>query len=229
MKKNSTRGYLMIAILFIVFSAIAFLPPFSKTAVFFVAYCFGLIAIFAQIYFFKASFSEGGSAKSKFYGFPIAQIGVVYVIVQLIISLLEMVFSAVLPLWVVLIIDIIVTGVAFAGCIAADTVREEIVRQDNVIKKDVSSMRELQSLADSIVRQCNNDEVKEELRKLSEELKFSDPVTSEESVPLEKELSEQMKEIQKAVIGDDIEVVRKLSEKVFADLTERNRICKLSK
>ncbi|MCD7805144.1 MAG: hypothetical protein LUH03_08370 [Oscillospiraceae bacterium] len=229
MKKNSLRGYLIIAVLLVVFSAIAFLPPFSRTAVFAAAYCFGLLAILSQIYFFHASFSGNESAKSKFYGVPIAQIGLVYIVVQLIISLLEMVLASVLPLWVALVVNIIAAGVAFAGCIAADTMREEIIRQDNAIKKDVSAMRELQSLANAIVSQCSNDGMMGDLKRVSEELRFSDPVTSEDSAPLEKELQEQLKELQKAVADDDVETVSALCKRLLAGLTERNRVCKLGK
>ncbi|MCD7772937.1 MAG: hypothetical protein LUH08_02645 [Ruminococcus sp.] len=228
MKKSSLKGYLIIAIILIVFSVVAFLPPFSKTAVFFVAYCFGLISILSQIYFFKTSFSCEG-AKSKFYGFPIARLGVIYLVVQLILSLLEMVFAAVVPLWVVLIVDIVVTGAAAIGCIAVDTMREEIVRQDNVLKKDVSAMRELQSLAAVLQSQCDNDEMKEDIKKISEELRFSDPVSSEKSAILEKRLLVQLGEIQNAMLAGDAETVKEMSEKALANLTERNRICKLSK
>ena len=58
MTKNETRGILLMAILFVVFSAIAFVIPFSKNGVFWIAYLFGVLAILFQIYIFKSSFGK---------------------------------------------------------------------------------------------------------------------------------------------------------------------------
>ena len=78
MGKNEIRGYIVDAIVFIIFSVISFAPPFHKAGVFWLAYIFGVIAIVYQIYVFKISFSQGDDVKSKFYGFPIARVGVIY-------------------------------------------------------------------------------------------------------------------------------------------------------
>ena len=67
MGKNEIRGYIVDAILLIVFSVIAFAAPFAKTGVFWMAYLFGVIAIAYQIYVFKISFDQGEDVKSKFY------------------------------------------------------------------------------------------------------------------------------------------------------------------
>ena len=56
MSKNRLRGYITLAVLLAVFSVVAFAAPFSKTAVFWLAYVFGVIAIAYQIYVFQMSF-----------------------------------------------------------------------------------------------------------------------------------------------------------------------------
>ena len=94
MGKNEIRGYIVDAILLIVFSVIAFAAPFAKTGVFWMAYLFGVIAIAYQIYVFQISFNQGDDVKSKFYGFPIARVGVIYLAVQLVLSLIEMCLAA---------------------------------------------------------------------------------------------------------------------------------------
>ena len=83
MNKTSTKGYIVLGLIFVVFTVIAFAAPFNKTGVFALAYIFGVIAIAYQIYVFKISFTAGGDAKSKFYGFPIAKVGVIYLLAQL--------------------------------------------------------------------------------------------------------------------------------------------------
>lgn len=229
MKKNSVRGYVVLAALLIVFSVISFVVPVPKTIIFWLAYVFGVFAILYQIYVFKVSFAEGGGAKSKFYGFPIVRIGIIYLIVQLIASLLEMIFQVFVPIWVVVIINVILGAMAVVGCIAADTMRDEIIRQDVQLKKDVSKMRALQSLSEALVSQCDEQALKAKLRSLADEFKYSDPVSCDETLQAEQDIAVLMDELHKSIIDNDNGSVETLCEKVSGCLSERNRICKLYK
>lgn len=232
MKKSSVRGYIVLGILFLVFSVIAFAAPFTKNVAFWMAYIFGVIAIALQIYVFKVSFEHGDNAKSKFYGFPIAKIGVIYLAIQMVVSLLSMILATVVPAfptWIFTIIDVVVLGVAAIGCITAETMRDEIEKQDVKLKSDVSAMRNLQSLVSSVAVQCDNAELKKLLSDLSDEFKYSDPVSCDDSKPLETEMTEIMKEIQKAVVDGDVDAVKTMCGKVKAILVERNRVCKVGK
>lgn len=229
MTKNGLRGYITLAIIFVVFSVIAFAAPFSMTALFWIAYIFGVIAIAYQIYVFKISFAKGEDVKSKFYGFPIAKIGVVYLVVQLALSLVQMCLAAFIPVWIVIIINIIPVAVAAIGCIAADGMRDEIVRQDVQLKKNVSNMRALQSLSATLMGMCSDESLKSELQKLADEFKFSDPVSSDATKEIEKDLDVQMKELQKALIDGDFESAKIFCGKLLGGLSERNRVCALNK
>lgn len=229
MSKEGLRGYIVLVVLFVAFSVISIAPPFAKTGVFWIAYLFGVIAIAFQIYVFKISFTEEGDAKSQFYGFPIARVGIIYLVAQLVISLVEMLVAAFVPTWIALIINIIPVSFAVIGCIAAEAVRDEIVRQDEQIKVDVENMRRLQSISATLVGQCKDDEVRKIVQNVADEFKYSDPVTSEQTESLEMELQKQIEEIQMAVIEGDNESVKTLCSKIMLSLAERNRISKLSK
>lgn len=229
MKKNGLRGYIILGILFVVLSVIAFAIPFSKTVVFWIAYLFAVIAIAYQLYVFKISFSNEGDVKSKFYGFPIAKIGLVYLIVQFVVSVIEMLLAELLPGWAALIANVVIGAAAVIGCIAADAVRTEIARQDMQLKKDVTNMRALQSLSASMVGLCNDADVKVLAQKIANEFKYSDPVSSEQTKDAEAELQCQMNEMQKAIIDGDSQAVKDLGNRILTGLTERNRICALSK
>lgn len=229
MSKNVLRGYVVDAIVFVLFSVIAFAAPFKMNGVFWCAYVFGVIAILAQIYFFKISFSKGEDVKSKFYGFPIAKIGITYLAIQIAISVIEMVASPVLPLWVAMIANVLPVAFAAIGCIAADVMRDEIVRQDVEIKKDVNNMRSLQSLSASLVGMTQDAELKKNLQDLADEFKYSDPVSSDETMELETELKFMVGEIQRALIDEDVKAARGFCLRAKASLTERNRVCKLGK
>ena len=53
MSKNKVRGYIVLGIIFLVFTVIAFAAPFSMKASFWIANVFGVLAIAYHIYVFK--------------------------------------------------------------------------------------------------------------------------------------------------------------------------------
>lgn len=229
MGKNQTRGYIADAILMIVFSVIAFAAPFTKTGVFWMAYLFGVVAIAFQIYVFQISFNQGDHVKSKFYGFPIARVGVIYLAVQLVLSLVEMCLAAIVPMWVSVIVNVLPIAFALIGCIAAEVMREEIVRQDIKIKTNVGNMRALQSQTASFVGMCQDAVRKKQLQDLADEFKYSDPVSSEATKEMEMELKFLVNEIQRALVDGDMKSVEGFLVRAKAGLAERNRVCKLGK
>ena len=229
MNKNLMRTYGALAILVVVLTVVAFSIPFVKNGVFWIAYIFMLVAIAVQGYSIYKGFYRGEPVASKLYGFPVARVGFVYLVVQLILSLLSMALSTILPPWIVLVLSVIALGAAGVGLITTDAVREEIMRQDKILKKDVSVMRALQSKTRMLIGQCENAEVSEELRKLAEAVQYSDPVSSKALEQIEAELTGLVDELQKAVIEQEYEAAKELIKKAADTLTERNHLCKLNK
>lgn len=229
MSKNRIRVALILTIILAVFTAIAFVIPFEKNAVFTIAYICGVFAILFQLYIFKTSFSGKGDARSKFYGFPIARLGIIYLILQLIVSIIEIALSKFVPVWAAVIINALILAFALIGCITAETMRDEIVRQDTTLKKDVHNMRELQSISAAAASQCEDAGLKETLKKLADEFRYSDPISSDKTKDLENDMLSRFGDLQQAIADDDIEGAKALSQKLLQCLKERNRICAMNK
>ena len=87
--KNSVRGLVILGIVLAAWLVIVLAVPFVKNGAYWLSFVFTLIAFLAQLYIFKISFRNGESVRSKFYGFPIARLGVVYLAVQLVLGLLR--------------------------------------------------------------------------------------------------------------------------------------------
>ena len=228
MNKNKIRLYIVLAILFAVFSVIAFALPLAKTATFWISYVFAVIAIAVQIYAYPKAF-EGPSVRSKFYGFPIARITTVYLVAQLALSLIFMLTAKWVPVWIPLILFVVMLGAAIVGFIAAEGVRDEVERQDVVHKANVTTMRALQSKALFVASQCENTETKKALDAFAEALRFSDPVSSDALTDIEENLTGLVEELGNAVLDKDFEAARSLCAKASTLLADRNRMCKLNK
>lgn len=229
MKKNAIRWWVVLGVVLVVYNVLAFALPFPKTAVFAVSYLFTMIAILAQIYVIRTAFYRGEGVKSKFYGFPIAKLGVIYLAVQLIAGLVFMALGLIVPVWLPLALYVVLLGIAAAGFVAADAARDEVVRQEVKLEKDVSRMREFQAKGRALVALNQVSEAARPLEKLAEDLRFSDPVSSEALTETEDQLAECLAQLQEAVSAQKTEQILSVCQEAERILAERNQLCKLNK
>ena len=225
MKIDTVRGIVVLAVLLVLYILIAFLIPFVHTATFWVSFVFTLIAfavVAASIYI---AFIKNPDAKSRFYGFPIAKIGVIYGTVQLLAGVVFMALAAIVPAWVAVLVYAIALGAAVIGLISAETVVEEIHLQDAKLKKDVTLMRSLQSKVHQMAAHSEDAGIKA----LADEFRYSDPVSNDAIADAEADLAAAVDALQAAYVDGDSEVVKQLCRKASALLAERNRLCKLYK
>ena len=228
MSKNRIRFYVTLAILFAVFSAIAFVVPFIRNGAFWVAYGFGAFALVAQLFTLSSAFGRE-SPRSRFYGFPIARLSVIYLVAQLVGSLVLLIVARWIADWVAALICVFILAVAALGFIAADATRAEIERQDSVHKARVDTMHALQSKAAYIAGQCEDAETKQALNKLAESFRYSDPVSSDALEDIEATLTALVDELQSAVLEKDYAAAQTLCARADAALADRNRLCRLNK
>ena len=169
--------------------------------------------------------------RSKFYGFPLARLTTIYLIAQLALSLLFMILGKFVEIkvWIPVVLYAILLGVFAVGFIAADSMKEEVERQDTVHKARVDTMRALQSKSVFIASQCDDSETKKALNKLAESFRFSDPVSSDALNDIEASLNALVDELQNAVLDKDNAAAQVLCRKAEAILADRNRMCRLNK
>ena len=225
MKKDTIRWVVGLGVLLVLYILVAFLIPFVHTATFWVSFVFTLVAFGVVAASMYIAFVKNPDARSRFYGFPIAKIGVIYGAVQLIAGIIFMALAAYAPVWAAVLVYAIALGAAVIGLISAEAVVSEIHAQDNKLKKDVSLMRSLQSKVNQIAAQSENADVKA----LADEFRYSDPVSNDAIADAEADLAAVVDELQSAYVDGDGEAVAKLCRKASALLAERNRLCKLNK
>lgn len=229
MKKNIARTGATVVLLLALLNLIAFVIPFARTTIFWLGYIFTSVAILAQLPLMLYAFTPKGSLRGSLYGFPIARLSLIYLLVQAVTGLLCMVLAAWVPFSAALIVQAVVLVLAIIGCMATSAIRDEIHNQDARLQKDVSVMRELRSRAGALAGQAQGEAVQGQLRKLADDFRFSDPVSSEATFPLESELRACMDNLEHALTDGDMDGVTKLCPKAAALLAERNRLCKLNK
>lgn len=228
MKKDTKQALVIGAAVFIAYNLAAFMIPCLKTPVFWISWGFTLLSFAVAGYAVYTSLIQNADVKSRFYGFPIARIGVLYLIAQAVVGGVFMSFGDVLPWWLAVVLFAAGLAVAVIGLVSADAVVEQIQQMDEKLKKDVSVMRALQSKVGAMGANCHG-KAAEAVRALAEELRYSDPVSSEAIAQADEDLAAAIDAVQAAVIAGDAENIQVLCRKASAVLAERNRLCKLNK
>ena len=221
MKKNSTKGYVILGILFALISIIAFAVPTVKTATFWIAYVSTAAAFAAQIIIWRTALGKE-TLKSKFLGFPVIHIGIVYTVIQ-VIAFAVFMFVPTLPTWSAIVVCSVIAGISAVCMISADAGRNEIERVEAKVQKKVFYIRELQADIELLADNETNADVKKALTQLAEKIRFSDPMNNEQLADLEDKISTKIEELK--TTSSQLEIITELNSL----LDERNKKCKILK
>lgn len=222
MKKNGTKGHLILGILFTSVSVIAFVLPTEKTVAFWLAYAFTAAAFAAQIVIWKTAIGKEETLKSKFLGFSIVHIGAVYLIVQLV-AFAIFVLIPTAPAWIAAVVCVLILGISSACMISADIGRNEIKRVESKVQTKVFYIKSLQADVKLMAEREADFETKQALTELAEKIRFSDPMSHEQLTDLEAQISAKVSELKTAT--NKTENIKE----ILSLLDERNKKCKILK
>jgi hypothetical protein len=209
----------------IAYNIAVFMIPCLKTPTFWISWGFTLLSFAVAGYAVYTSMIQESDTKSRFYGFPIARIGVVYLVAQVAVGGVFMALGHIIPWWLTTVLFTIGLALTVIGLVSAEAVVDEIKTQDVKLKVNISLMRGLQSKVSQMAAQSEDAAIKA----LAEEFRYSDPVSSDAIVEAEADLAAAVDELQAAYVDGDSEAITKLCRKASALLAERNRLCKLNK
>ena len=221
MKKNSSKGYLILGILLVLVSVIAFAVPSAKNTAFWISYGFTVLAFAAQIAIWKAAFGRAEFLKSKFLGFPIVHIGIVYLVVQ-IIDLAVFLFIPTLPIWSAVVACAVIAGVSVC-MIASDVGRSEIERVSAKVREKTFYIKQLQVDVELLAGAETDTATKSALTRLAEKIRYSDPMSDGQLADIEDRITVKFAELKSS--ADKVKIINELNSL----LDERNRKCKLLK
>lgn len=222
MKKNNLMSYLALGIVFALFNVIAFVVPTDKTATFWIAYAFSVVALAVQIPLWKLALGKKDTLKSKFLGIPVIYVGLTYLVIQLIAFAVFMSFPT-LPVWLAIVVCSIILALSALCAIAGDAGANEIDRVEEKIKAKRTFIQFLQTDIEMLAETEADAETKAALKKLAEKVRFSDPMSHEMLGELESRISAKVEEMK--TTADK----KALVEEASTLLTERNKKCKILK
>ncbi|MCR5790153.1 MAG: hypothetical protein K6G83_09740 [Lachnospiraceae bacterium] len=226
-KKLSLAGIYAISVLMV--SIIYFVVPFHRNPASIICYVCFLISAIAGFFITGLAFGKQ-DLRSRFYGYPIFRVGYLYTIAQLIlllaVSLLE--FLIVIPVWITVVLCVLLAGAAGIGVITTETSRDVVIAQDDEYVAKTKQMKTFRADMGNIADICQDEKLKGRLKKLAEEFKYSDPVSSPELEPYERRILDELAVLKKEV-EENNPAAEATAEKLFYMLADRNTRCKMLK
>ncbi len=228
--KNKIRFLIVLALVIAVFSVCYFVIPYkhNNETVFILGYIFTLVAMLAQIYTFYVGFAKSKDLKSKFYGFPIIKVGVIYLLVQFVLTVLITIINAFVdvPGWISVIVNVIVLAFSVIGLITVETYKEEIEKVESVEKVDTLFLDDLKTNAKSLYNKFDYTPLKGEMKKLYELIQYSDPVSSPELASVEDEITRKFNSLKATCSEKAYDRVQTEINDLVTLMEERNFRCK---
>ena len=118
---------------------------------------------------------------------------------------------------------VVIVGISSVCMISADVGRNEIERVENKVQEKTFYIRSLQADTEMLANAEPDTEVKAELLRLAEKIRFSDPMSHERLADLENQITDKVTELksstERTVIINEINSL----------LDERNKKCKILK
>lgn len=222
MKKNKNIAYIILFMTFILVSAIAFLMPTEKNTNFFIAYGFVVLAFFVQPIIWNKALGENDHLKQQFLGLSMIQIGIIYLVLQLI-SFAIFASISTIPTWIVTCICLCIAGLHMMVLISANFGKQKVSEIETKVSKKVIYLKEIGVSVDLLMEEESDVETKALLKELSEKIKYSDPMSHEALSDVETKIKEKIDQYQN---GKDKKAIIQEIEQL---LSERNKKCKIYK
>lgn len=226
-KKTVGMSLAIFGIAFAIYNLLVFMIFKPEGPVFWMSYGFAVLAFALQIVGMYLSFKEM-SVQAVFFGIPLAQFTLFYFFAELFVSTVFMIFRTIS--WKVpLVIQIILLAIYAVVAIVTIMTRDTAVAVKENIQKKATAMRlntvEIQMLVDD----AKDPELREQLRRLSETVKYSDPMTNDFVADLDARIKQETIALQMHCEDNNTSYALESCKMLQRLYVERNRKLKASK
>lgn len=225
--KNERMALVAMLIVLAVYNVIAFVLPFQRGGMFWTGYGFAMAALFLAIGVGAYVLGHNG-LRSKVYGWPLLTLVWRYLIVQLVVGLAEMALP-VIPFQYGIVLNVILLGACLIGLIVTDIGKRHIEHIDKKVKEKVLYVSWLRADVEGLVNQAADEDAKNALKGLAEDIRCSDPMSKSELAAIEGKIEAKVAALATAVAAADADGIKALCEEARQLIDERNRKCKILK
>lgn len=233
MHKKSVGGLAALAglIVFVVFNILTFaIAGFSgHTGAFWLAYVFTVVAFAVAAIECVLASGRNTASGDWLFGYPIYRHCVLYVGLAVVIGAVFMGLSGQASWKLVLVVELLLLAAHLLLSISCFAAKRTIENVRTNVKAATASMKLLRADAESAVARMSDAESAALMRKLAEDIRFSDPMSSPALEGLERQIGESISAAVACAAQRNDAGARSCIEQAQKLLAERNRKCMLLK
>lgn len=227
-KKSGLMLALIYLVIFVAYNLVVFLVFKNFNAVFWISYGFMVLAYLIHIGCIF-SIAKNSSVKALFFGIPLGSFSVYFVLAELFTSLVFMIFKANASVKVTIVIQALLLCVFAVIAIVSIMTRDAVSSVDTKIKENVNFIKGINVDVEMLIQRSANPDVTGALKKLSETIKYSDPMTNSVVATQEQMIMQYMAELRTVFDSGDMNAVKELCSKIELLFVERNKKLMISK
>jgi len=226
-KKNLVLTGVIYAIIFAVYNILVFTIFKNYSPVFWISYSFMCIAFVTQILSMMLSFKTA-DVETIFFGIPLVSLSIYYILAELFVSTTFMVFQ-IAGVTIATVIQIVIFAAFLVIAIIALMARDTVQDVGEKIRENVQNIKSMLVDVDMLISQCQDAELKSKLRKVSETIKYSDPIKNESVAGVEQRIMQKMHELRVYCESNQIIDAKEACTKMELLFVERNKKLAISK
>ena len=228
MNKNFKTYLVIWAIGLAMFNLIAFLIPGDNRfdEGFFLGYIFITLAYILQLGVGYFTFKEENLSK-VFLNIPTIKFSFGSMILTIVVSLFTMIAD--LPVWLGAILCFCSFGIGAIATLVASSAGDIVGGIDDQIKTQTFFIKALTIDMNTLVAQSPSPEVRVEVTKVYEAVRYSDPKSNAALAPSEAQITIKFNQLSQAVLANDVMSVRAFANDMLILIQDRNNKCRLLK
>ena len=227
-KKNGLLMGVVYLAIFAVYNMAIFLVFKGFNAVFWVSYGFMLAAYLIHILCIFC-IARNLNVRALFFGIPLASFSVYFVCAEFFCSLVFMIFRKLANIQTTLVVQAILLCVFIVVAAISIMTRDAVQNVDSRIRENVNFIKGINVDVEMLMQRSTDAEVSGALKKLSETIKYSDPMSNSTVAAQEQMIMQYMIELRNIFDAGDMAAVKELCGKIQLLFVERNKKLMVSK
>lgn len=192
-KKSWIMTAVIYAIIFAVFNLLVFVIANEKNGVFWMSYAFMCIAFVVQIGSMLLAL-RSLETETVFMGIPLASLSLYYFFAAIFVGAVFMFFQNA-PFKLALVLQILILAIYVVIAIMALMSRNVVQDVNDNLRENVEAIKTLVVDVDVFIPQVNDPALKKSLKKVSETIKYSDPMSNAAVTDIEEQIMQTVNEL----------------------------------
>ena len=227
-KKNGLMLALIYLVIFAAYNMLVFLIFDNFNEIFWISYAFMVVAYLIHIVC-AFTIAKNTNVRALFFGIPLGAFSIYFVFAELFASAVFMIFRANAGVKATIAVQALILCVFAVIAIVSIMTRDAVQNVDTKIKENVSFIKGLNVDVEMLIQRSSNPDTTGALKKLSETIKYSDPMSNSVVATQEQMIMQYMAELRTTFDSGDMNGVNDICAKLELLFVERNKKLMISK